>query len=149
MALQGHGMEGDMEIEAHPLIERVEGRLERLGLNAEEALRAAGLPPDLLENIRQGKARVPRGQSLVRLSEALSTSVAYLVGLDPDAQPPQELLEEDQANLGLLAADEDALLRAYRRLDIPARAAALHVMLTMAGPEPQPTGRHGKRAKLA
>lgn len=125
-----------MEVEAHPFVARIEGRLERLELAAGEALRTAGLAPDLLERIRQGKARPPRGQSLVRLAEVLSTSVAYLVGLDPDAQPPQELLEEEQASLGLLAADEDALLRAYRRLDIPGRAAALHVMRAMAGPEP-------------
>ena len=69
-----------------------------------------------------------------------------LVGLDPDVAPPQELLEEDQGTLGLLAGDEEALLRAYRRLDVSSRAAALHVLLKMAGPEPtpdvkKPTGR--------
>ena len=39
--------------------------------------------------------------------------------------PPQELLEEDQGSFDLLAGDEEALLRAYRRLDIPSRAAAI------------------------
>ena len=48
------------------------------------------------------------------------------------------LLAEDQGNLGLLAGDEEALLRAYRRLDIPGRAALLHVVMRMAGPEPEP-----------
>jgi hypothetical protein len=79
---------------------------------------------------------IPRGQRLLKLAEALGTSVSYLVGLDPDVAPPQELLEEDQGSLGLLAGDEDALLRAYRRLDVSSRAAALHVLLKMAGPEP-------------
>ncbi|KAA2213539.1 hypothetical protein [Teichococcus oryzae] len=125
-----------MEIDISPMVERIEGRLERLGLDFAGIARSAGLPDDLLDRLREGRAPVPRGQRLVRLAEALSTSVSYLVGLDPDTQPPQELLEEEQGSLGLLAGDEEALLRAYRRLDVPGRAAILHVLLKMAGPEP-------------
>lgn len=137
-----------MDIEISPVVERIESRLERVGLSAAEALRIAGLPEDLLVRLRAGKAQVPRGQKLMRLAEALGTSVSYLVGLDPDTQPPQELLEEEQGSLGLLAGDEDALLRAYRRLDFSSKAAALHVILKMAGPEDVPAveQRKGRRA---
>ncbi len=125
-----------MDIDISPMVERIEGRLERLGLNFPDIAGTAGLPADLLERLRDGRAPVPRGQRLVRLAEALSTSVSYLVGLDPDTQPPQELLEEEQGSLGLLAGDEEALLRAYRRLDMPAKAAVVLILRTMAGPEP-------------
>jgi hypothetical protein len=108
-----------MVIDISPMVERIEARLEHIGRAEAEFMRTAGLPRDLLEHLRNGQAAVPRGQRLVplvRLAEALGSSVAYLVGLDPDAEPPAELLAEDQGNLGLLAGDEEALLRAYRRL---------------------------------
>jgi hypothetical protein len=73
----------------------------------------------------------------VALAEVLATSVSYLVGLDPDVAPPPEVLEEDQATLGLLAGDEEALLRAYRRLDLPMRAALVLIARKLAGPEPE------------
>jgi hypothetical protein len=134
-----------MDVDISPMVERIEGRLERLGLDFATVAADAGLPPDLLQRLGDGRAPVPRGQRLVRLAEALSTSVSYLVGLDPDTEPPQELLEEEQGSLGLLAGDEEALLRAYRRLDVPSRAAALHVLLKMAGPEPEPPSAGGRR----
>jgi hypothetical protein len=121
-----------------PALERIDARLERMGLEPGDAFKEAGLPPDLLDKLRSGRAPIPRGQKLIRLAEVLDTTVSYLVGLDPDAPPPQELLEEDQGTLGLLARDEEALLRAYRRLDVPGRAAALHVVLKMAGSEDEP-----------
>lgn len=123
-------------MEATELAERVQGRLERLQLSPEDAARAAGLPGDFLGRLFEGSAPPLRGRRLVRLAGILATSVAYLVGLDPDAEVPPEYLEEDQGELGLLAADEDALLRAYRRLDVASRAALLQVVLKMA-PEPR------------
>ncbi|WP_159993895.1 helix-turn-helix transcriptional regulator [Roseomonas sp. 18066] len=123
-----------MDIPLSPLVARIDSRLDRLDLTAEEAFRHAGLAPDLLEKMRAGKAPMPRGPKLARLAEALGTSVAYLVGLDPDAEPPAELLQDDQATLGLLAGDEEALLRAYRRLDPAAKAALQLVVQKMAGP---------------
>jgi hypothetical protein len=105
-----------MVIDISPMVERIEARSEHIGRAEADVMRTAGLPRDLLEHPRNGQAAVPRGQRLVRLAEALGSSVAYLVGLDPDAGPPAELLAEDQGNLGLLAGDEEALLRAYRRL---------------------------------
>jgi transcriptional regulator with XRE-family HTH domain len=135
------------DIEKEPVIERIEARLERMDVPPETALKEAGLPRDFLEKLRLGKAPIPRGRRLVKLAEALGTSVSYLVGLDPDVPPPQELLEEDQGSFGLLAGDEEALLRAYRRLDVSSRAAALHVVLKMAGPEPEPEVRKAPRRK--
>jgi transcriptional regulator with XRE-family HTH domain len=115
---------------------RLQGRLERLELAPDEAARAAGLPADVLRRILENEAPLPRGQRLVKLAEALETSVAYLIGLDPDAVVPEEFLQEDQGALGLLALDEETILRAYRRLDMSSRAAVLRVLLKMA-PEPE------------
>jgi transcriptional regulator with XRE-family HTH domain len=134
-----------MDIEIPPMVERIVSRLDRIDLTPAEVFRQAGLPEEFLERLRDGKQPVPRGRRLVRLADALGTSVSYLVGLDPDVQPPAELLEEDQANLGLLAGDEEALLRAYRRLDVPGRAALLHVVVKMAGPEPEPAKARKRR----
>lgn len=125
-----------MSDDAPPMAALIEGRLERLGLSPQEACRQAGLPPDFLDRLAAGKVPPPRGQKLVRLAEVLATSVSYLVGLDPDTPPPQEVLEEEQGSLGLLAGDEEALLRAYRRLEVPAKAAVVLIVRTMAGPEP-------------
>lgn len=119
---------------------RIQGRLDRLGLSAAEASKAAGLPPDALDKLLDGTGRPPRGKRLVQLADALSTSVSYLVGLDPDTPVPDEYLQEEQGSLGLLAGDEDALLRAYRRLDMSSRAALLQVALKMApAPEALPS----------
>lgn len=114
--------------------DRIQGRLDRLGLTPEGAARSAGLPPDFIRKLLDG-GLPPRGQRLVKLAEALETSISYLVGLDPDVPVPAEHLEEEQGNLGLLAGDEDGLLRAYRRLDVSSRAALLLVVLKMS-PEP-------------
>lgn len=116
--------------------ERVQGRLDRLSLSTEAAARAAGLPADFVQKLLDGAVPPPRGQRLVKLADALATSVSYLVGLDPDTPVPTEFLEEQQGSLGLLAGDEEALLRAYRRLDVPSRAALLQVVQRMA-PEPE------------
>lgn len=127
-----------MEPDLQPMVARIESRLDRLGATSAEVFAEAGLPPDFLDRLRAGRAPVPRGQRLVRLAEALGTSVSYLVGLDPDVAPPAELLQEDQATLGLLAGDEEALLRAYRQLDMPARAALILLVTRLAAHAPEP-----------
>ena len=111
--------------------DRIQGRLDRLGLAPEAAGRAAGLPAELIGKLLAGDAP-PRGSRLVKLAEALQTSVSYLVGLDPDMPVPEEYLQEEQGSLGLLAGDEEGLLRAYRRLDFSTKAALLQVVLRMA-----------------
>ena len=123
------------------LAARLQGRLDRLELAPDHAARAAGLPVDLLVRLLRDEAPLPRGQRLVRLAEVLETSVAYLIGLDPDAPVPAEYLEDDQGELGLLARDEVALLRGYRRLDIASGAAILRVMLKMAPEAEEPERR--------
>ncbi len=120
---------------AADLAERIQGRLDRLGLSQDEAARAAGLPAVFMERLLDGNLRPPRGKRLVKLAEVLATSVSYLIGLDPDSPVPAEYLEEDQGSLGLLAGDEEALLRAYRRLDVSCRGALLQVVQKMT-PEP-------------
>ena len=115
---------------------RLQGRLDRLELEPEQAARVAGVPAELMRRILADQAPLPRGQRLVKLADALETSVSYLIGLDPDAPVPPEFLQEDQGALGLLALDEGAILRAYRRLDVSSRAALLRVVLKMS-PEPE------------
>jgi hypothetical protein len=114
----------------------LQGRLDRLELSSDGVARAAKLPADLVLRLLEDRAPLPRGQRLVKLAEVLETSVAYLIGLDPDAEVPAEYLQDDQGELGLLAVDENTLLLAYRRLDVSSRAAILRVLLKMA-PEPE------------
>lgn len=48
------------------------------------------------------------------------------------------MVEDPQGELGLLAPNEEALLRHYRRLDIPIRVAVVQLVSRVAGPEPEP-----------
>lgn len=107
-----------------------------MGMTPDEAAQAAGLPADLIHKLLDRKAPPPRGKRLIKLAEVLATSVSYLIGLDPDSPVPDEYLEEEQGSLGLLAGDEEALLRAYRRLDVSSRAALIQVVFKMT-PEPE------------
>ena len=116
-------------------IDRVQGRMDRLDLAADDLARSAGLPTSFVRNMLDGHLPLPRGKRLIALADALATSVSYLIGLDPDTPVPEEYLQEDQGSLGLLAGDEEALLHAYRRLDISSRAALLLIVQKMA-PEP-------------
>lgn len=128
-------------------VDRLQGRLDRLGVGPDEIARAAGLSTDALRKLLDGQASHPRGKKLVRLADALATSVAYLIGLDPDAAVPEEFLQEDQGAMGMLAGDEDALLRAYRRLDVSSRGALLQVVLKMS-PEPELLERRGRQLTI-
>ncbi|MCQ8242046.1 hypothetical protein [Rhizosaccharibacter radicis] len=124
--------------------ERLQGRLDRLDLSVDAAAERAGLPAARLRRVLDGTEPVPRGRALQRLAEVLDSSVAWLVGLDPDEAVPEEFLREDQGALGLLGADEDAMLRAYRRLDVASRAALLRVVLKMS---PEPDAAAGAEAR--
>ena len=123
-------METDAEIAA-----RIEGRLERLGLSGPEADRAAGLPAGTCDALVRGGGHLPGGTALRLLAAALDVEEAFLLGLEPGDLIPPEMLEEPQGELGLLAPDEEALLRHYRRLDVPTRAAVVHLVSRAAGPE--------------
>lgn len=116
--------------------DRVQGRLDRLGLSADEVARLAELPANFIRAVLDGESPPPRGKRLIKLAEVLATSVSYLVGLDPDSPVPETFLREDQCTLGLLAGDEEVLLRAYRRLDMSTKAALVQVVVKMA-PEPE------------
>jgi transcriptional regulator with XRE-family HTH domain len=117
---------------------RVEGRLERLGLSAEEADRQAGLLVGTVAAIVRQAGRLPRGNALRRLAAALDVSEEFILGLEPGDLVPADMLEDPQGELGLLAPDEEALLRHYRRLDVSTRAAVVQLVSRAAGPEPDP-----------
>ena len=117
---------------------RIEGRLDRLGLSAEEADRLAGLRPGSVLALTRGAAPLPRGQALRRLAAALDVGEEFVLGLEPGDLIPADMLEEPQGELGLLAPDEEALLRNYRRLDLPGRAAVGLLVARAAGPAPEP-----------
>lgn len=126
-------------MDANPEIAaRIDGRLERLGLTPEEVERSAGLPAGSVAALLRGEGRVPRGAALRRLAVALDVAEEFMLGLEPGDLIPVEMLEEAQGELGLLAPDEEALLRHYRRLDVPTRAAVVHLVSRAAGPDPEP-----------
>jgi hypothetical protein len=126
-------------MEASPdIAARIEGRLERLELTPDQADRLAALQPGTTAALLRGEGALPRGNALRRFAEALDVAEEFVLGLEPGDLIPAEMLEERQGELGLLAPDEEALLRNYRRLDVPARAAFALVLARAAGPEPVP-----------
>lgn len=112
---------------------RIEARLERLSLSAEEADRLTGLHPGTMQALAEGRAALPRGQALQRLAATLEADLEFLLGLEPGDIIPAELLQEAQGELGLLSLDEEALLQNYRKLDVSARAAFALVLARAAG----------------
>jgi transcriptional regulator with XRE-family HTH domain len=126
------------------IIDRIEGRLDRLGLTVAQAEAEAGLKPGALKAMLEGQGGLPRGRALRRLAAALDVEESFVLGLEPGDLIPAYMLEEPQGELGLLAPDEEALLRHYRRLDVPTRAAFGLVLARAAGPEPEPPKR-GRR----
>ena len=94
--------------------ERIDRRLDALGLRPEEVDAKAGLPPGTTERLGAGQGPIPGGRFLRGLCAALDTDEAYLLGLEPGDLVPAELLVEPQGELGLLAPDEEALLKHYR-----------------------------------
>jgi transcriptional regulator with XRE-family HTH domain len=116
---------------------RIEGRLERLGLSAEDVDRRAGLPAGTVAALLGVTSALPRGSALSRLCAALEVEEGFILGLEPGDLIPPHMLEEPQGELGLLAPDEEALLRHYRRLDMSLRAAIGLLVARAAGPDPQ------------
>ena len=112
---------------------RIDRRLDALGLRPEEVDVKVGLPLGTTERLRRGAGPLPGGRFLRGLCAALDTDEEYLLGLEPGDLIPAELLVEPQGELGLLSPDEEALLRNYRGLSIPVRAAIALVTATAAG----------------
>jgi hypothetical protein len=70
----------------------------------------------------------------------LDTDEEYLLGLEPGDLIPAELLVEPQGELGLLSPDEQALLKHYRTLSVPLRAAIALIVAKAAGVEEEQAG---------
>ena len=112
---------------------RIERRLDALGLRPEQVDVTVGLPLGTLERLRRGAGPLPGGRFLRALCAALDSDEEYLLGLEPGDLIPAELLVEPQGELGLLSPDEEALLKHYRSLSVPVRAAIALVAATAAG----------------
>jgi hypothetical protein len=126
-------------VDANPEIAaRIEGRLDRLGISADDADEQAGLPTGTVIALLRCIGSLPRGNALRRLAAVLDVDEEFILGLEPGDLIPPQMFEEPQGELGLLAPDEEALLRYYRRLDIPTRAAVSLVVSRAAGPDPAP-----------
>ena len=121
---------------------RIERRLEALGLQPEEVDTKVGLPLGTTERLRRGAGVLPGGRFLRGLCAALDTDEEYLLGLEPGDLIPAELLTEPQGELGLLSPDEEALLKHYRSLSVPVRAAIALVVATAAGVAVEEAERH-------
>lgn len=62
------------------LIDRIRARLDALGLRPATAAKAAGLHPDYLRNILDGKSLSPRADKLAQLARVLQCDLPYLLG---------------------------------------------------------------------
>lgn len=141
--------------------ERIERRLDAMGLGPDEVDARVGLPPGTTDRLRERRGPIPGGRFLRGLCAALDTDEEYLLGLEPGDLLPAELLVEPQGQLGLLAPDEEALLKNYRSLSVPLRAAIALLVAKAAGVEeeqaehralqdaakPQDTRREPRKAK--
>src|SRR3712207_6783381 len=125
--------------------ERIERRLDALGLRPEEVDAKVGLPPGTTERLRSGLGPIPGGRFLRGLCAALDTNEEYLLGLEPGDLVPAELLVEPQGELGLLAPDEEMLLHNYRSLPVPLRAAVALLVAKAAGAEEEQAGARALR----
>lgn len=62
----------------NPLLERIERRLNALGISARKASLDAGLSDAYIKNIRDGKSKSPKVEELTRLAASLSTTIEWL-----------------------------------------------------------------------
>lgn len=125
---------------------RVRGGWTAPDLSVEAAAQGAGLPASRLRRVLDGPMPPRQGKPLLRLAEIPVTSVSCLVGPDPAAPVPEAWLAEDQGSFGLLAGDEEALLRAYRRPDVSSRSTLVQIVLKIA-PQPDHDEREPRRTK--
>lgn len=72
------------------LIERINERLEALGLSARAASIKAGLSADAIRNIQRGKSLSARSNTLAAIARALDCDVRYLLGETDEVGTPAE-----------------------------------------------------------
>ena len=77
---------------AESLYDRIQRRLDRLGLKAEMASVRAGMGRDGIRNIKRGKSVSPRGRNLKALADVLECSVEDLLGAEKRL-PPERAAE--------------------------------------------------------
>lgn len=89
-------------------------------------LRAHSALADYARSLRTANDNT--GNPLSCLAAALDASEEFILGLEPGDLIPADMLEEPQGDLGLLAPNEEGPLLRYRRLDLPTRAAVIHLV---------------------
>jgi transcriptional regulator with XRE-family HTH domain len=103
------------DVPPSPLMERIQARLDRLGVSSEAASKKAGLGRDFIRNIKRGKSKSPGSEQLAQLArKGLECSPEYLLGDDFGEQietPPRsfellpsvrDLVEIDSQQYALL-----------------------------------------------
>ncbi len=65
-------------------LDRIQHRMQALGLNPNSASQRGGLDRDYVRNILRGKIKDPSASKLTQLAEALQCSPAYLLGMGGD-----------------------------------------------------------------
>jgi hypothetical protein len=124
--------------------ERIERRLDALGLRPEEVDAKVGLPPGTTERLGAGHGPVPGGRFLRGLCAALDTDEAYLLGLEPGDLVPAELLVEPHSCRNLpLTSDAHA---ASSKPTYDGMRVALPTFVTVRTACSAPGTWHGKRA---
>ena len=92
------------------LQERVQARLNDLGLTQITAATKAGLPRDTLRNLFRDRASLPRADTLVQIARALGVRAGFLLGEESAPEAP------DTAAM-LLRRARDALLDQVNKED--------------------------------
>lgn len=84
----------EAKIQNATLRSRIEGRLKALTLSPRAASLKAGLGPDAIRIILDGRSRSPRADRLQAIARALQCDVRYLLGESADVgDPPQTIVE--------------------------------------------------------
>lgn len=82
------------------LAERIQQRLEEVGISARAASLQVGASPDLLRNLFNHKSRTLRSDYIIKLARVLQVSESWLLGTS-DEMGPHEAFNEDAPNFGL------------------------------------------------
>lgn len=125
-------------------LERIEKRLEALGLSAFAASKRAG-NPDLIRDLKRGKSNMLRIDNLDALAEVLDCDPAYLTR-DQDTPRTAETASVGEAAPGTaaisLSFDEVALVGMFRAATDAERAQMMAVMRAMLAKPGNQDGNH-------